>query len=93
MVGYFLDAVGADEGTAAGGLNVCEEWEDEEGLFGGVEVVCEEVAVGVPARQVVWVGNAVVAGQGAEVYNEVVLFRNIVLAVSALVSLFDASLW
>lgn len=93
VVGYFFDAIGADDGTAAGGLDVCEEREDEEGLLGGVEVVCEEVAVGVPAGQVVWVGDAVVAGQGAEVYDEIVLCEDIVLVVVVLVStsMFSAS--
>jgi len=84
VVGYFLDAIGADEGTATGRLDVCEEGEDEESLFRRVEVVCEEVAVGVPPRQVVWVGNAVVAGQGPEVYDEVILFIDTVLVVVGL---------
>jgi len=87
MLGYFLYAIGADDGAAAGRLDVCENRKDEESLFGRVEVVCEEVAVGVPASQVVRIGNAVVAGQRAEVYDEIILLKVIVLVVTVLESM------
>jgi len=57
LVCHLRDAVGTDYGAAAVGLDVCEEREDEQGLLGGVEVVGEEVAVGVPAFVVVRVGD------------------------------------
>ena len=84
LVCHLCDSVGTDDGAAAVGLDVCEEREDEQGLFGRVEVVCEEVAVGVPAGQVVWVRDAVVAGQRAEVYDEIVLCEDTMLVVVVL---------
>ena len=73
LVCHLRDAVGTDYGAAAVGSDVCEEREDEQGLFGRVEIVCEEVAVGVPAFVVVGVGDGVVTAEVAEVDDEVVL--------------------
>jgi len=73
LVCHLCDSVGTDDGAAAVGLDVCEEREDEQGLFGRVEIVCEEVAVGVPAFVVVGVGDGVVTAEVAEVDDEVVL--------------------
>lgn len=77
VLGDFCHAVGADDGAAAGGRDIGVEGQHEQGLFGRVEVVREEVAVGVPAFEVVRVGDAVVAGEGTEVYDEVVLAHGI----------------
>ncbi len=54
VVGDEVDTLWGDEGSAPSRVNVGEEGDDEESLFGRVEEMSEEVAVDVPVAKVVW---------------------------------------